>query len=419
LVTQQSLLKKEKLNKITIITGYYYPEDTAIGLYNTQMVEYLESIGHEVTVITGFPSYPQWRIRDDYKNKSTFFTEKNNKAKIFRYKQYVPSNPTFFKRILLLLDFTFGAFINTFKIKECDIVISIVPHTSTLFLGWVLKKRKKAKLWNHIQDFEFDAAHETGLSNKNKVIKNSIFKILFKLETLLLNKGDLNSTISLNMLEKLKKKSQKESFYFPNWIDADIINPSKLNTHKYLNSSVFKILYSGNIGDKQDWEFFLLFAKRIESFEVEIIVVGDGAKKDWLIGKLKDYKNVKYYSPIKYSELPSLLCGADLHILFQKNDVIDSVMPSKLLGMMASTKPSLVTGNKASEVKGVINLSKGGVFVDNNDVDKCLQFLKTLMENPKKRDELGLNARRYVVKNYSKAKVLLNFEHKLVQIIKN
>ena len=95
--------------------------------------------------------------------------------------------------------------------------------------------------------------------------------------------------------------------------------------------------------------------------------MGDGAKKEWLCNKIKGFKNVKYYKPIEYKDLSNLLCSADLHILFQKNDVIDSVMPSKLLGMMASSRPSLITGNINSEVKIVIDESKGGFYVSDND----------------------------------------------------
>ena len=52
---------------ITVIGINYYPEDSAIGLYTTQKAEALASKGHNVTVITGFPYYPAWKIKDEYK----------------------------------------------------------------------------------------------------------------------------------------------------------------------------------------------------------------------------------------------------------------------------------------------------------------------------------------------------------------
>ncbi|MGK0307520.1 MAG: colanic acid biosynthesis glycosyl transferase WcaI [Urechidicola sp.] len=406
------------MKKITLISSYYYPEDTAVGLYNTQMVEYLESKGYEVNVITGFPNYPQWKIRENYKNKKTFFFEKIDSTKVYRYKQYVPSKPTFVKRILLIIDFTFGSLINIFKIKQCDIVICVVPYTSTVLLAWILKLRKKAKLWCHVQDFEFDAAQQAGVSPKENIIKSLTFKFLFKIERVFFNLPDVNSTISHSMIKKLRSKSNTDTFYFPNWIDANKIDPLRSIEHPYMKSQKFKILYSGNIGEKQDWEFFLLFAKMLENYNAEIILVGDGAKKRWLLEKVTLLKNVQYFEPIKYKDLSSLLCSADLHILFQKSDVVDSVMPSKLLGMMASAKPSLVTGNNKSEVKTIIEEAKGGFYYSANDIENCVAIVDKLLRSPKNVKKIGKNARTYIVDKFSSEKVLLDFENRLSDLTK-
>ncbi len=405
------------MKKVTLISGYYYPEDTAIGLYNTQMINYLEEKGYQVNVITGFPNYPQWKIKEDYRNYPSFFYEEIGKTKVYRYKQYVPARPTFFKRILLILDITFGSLFNMLKIKETDLVISVVPFTSTVLLGWLLKIRKKAKLWIHIQDFEFDAANDTGLSSKESALKSFIFKILFKFERALFNKGDINSSISYSMINRLKLKSGRENFYFPNWIDVEQINPIHTTPHKYLSGNKFKILYSGNIGDKQDWEFFLKFATAIRNYNTEIIVVGDGAKREWLCGKINNLENVSYYPPVDYEELSSLLCSADLHILFQKNSVIDSVMPSKLLGMMASAKPSLIKGNLNSEVKAIIEKSNGGFYLDSDKVEDFLVIINDLMKNNQSLETIGFRARDYVKKEFSLEKVLSSFETKIADLI--
>ena len=53
---------------ITIITGNYFPEDTAIGLYTTQFAKFLQNNGFDVTIITGFQYYPKWEISEEYKN---------------------------------------------------------------------------------------------------------------------------------------------------------------------------------------------------------------------------------------------------------------------------------------------------------------------------------------------------------------
>ncbi|MEB3347740.1 WcaI family glycosyltransferase [Aquimarina gracilis] len=402
--------------KITLIGVNFYPEDTAIGLYSTDMARYFVEKGHTVNVVTGFPYYPQWRIKDSYKKKSSFYQEEVDGIRIYRYKQYVPKKPNFIKRIFHLIDFTIGSWFNLFKIKETDIVISIVPFTSTILLGWILKKRRKANLWVHVQDFEFDAALQSGVTKSSKGIKTLIFKILFGIEKWLFSKADIASTISNTMLKKLDRKAKAESFFLPNWIDANKINPESAQKHAYLNSNKFKILYSGNIGDKQNWEFFLEFIKELDTERTEIIVVGDGAKKEWLLDKIKEYNFVKYFSPVPFEELSDLLCSADLHILFQKEDVIDTVMPSKLLGMMASATPSLVTGNIQSEVKKVLDESRGGYYLSEANVNQVMNVVNNLVDDKTVSQEMGLKAREYIVNRFSKNKILETLNNKLEEV---
>ncbi|KAB1066601.1 WcaI family glycosyltransferase [Tamlana haliotis] len=396
---------------MTIIGINYYPEDSAIGLYTTQKAEYLVSKGFDVTVITGFPYYPQWEIREDYKSKNYLVSENINGVKVFRSKQYVPKDPTFAKRIVHLTSFTFGNFINLFKVDKPDIVISIIPFTTSGLLGWFLKKRYKCKHLVHIQDFEFDAAIDSGLLSGNK---KSVIKILQNIEKFVLNKADVVSTISYGMINKLKQKTDTNTYYLTNWIDVDAFNYEKLEPHRYLKSEKFKILYSGNIGAKQDWDLFVKVLSHLEKLEnIEVVVVGEGAEKAKLLEVIKDFNFVKHFNLVPYEELPQLLSSADLHILFQKTDVIDTVMPSKILGMMASEKPSIVTGNMESEVAKVFQDSKGGFYFSGNSIHEIIEQIQVLKEDKSLCVELGVGAKKYVVEKYSKNMVLDKFINKL------
>ena len=398
---------------MVIIGINYYPEDSAIGLYTTQKAEYLVKKGFEVTVITGFPYYPQWEIHSDYKNKSYLLKENINGVKVLRSRQYVPKNPTFFKRINHLISFTYGNFINLFKTSKPDIVIAIIPFTTSALLGWFLKVRYKSKLWVHIQDFEFDAAIDSGLLNGNK---KAIIKLLLWVEKKVLKKADIVSTISHGMLNKLNQKTNVKSYYLTNWIDVALFNLQQKEPHKYLKSKNFKILYSGNIGAKQDWDFFFKFLKAIEIIkDIELIVVGEGAEKDNVLSEIKKYKFVKHHHLVPFKELPLLLSSADLHILFQKTDVIDTVMPSKLLGMMASGKPSIIVGNVDSEIKSEIEKSGGGYYFEGNSIKSIVNCIHGLKKDKELQLKLGISARNHVFKNYSKENVLKLF----VQELKN
>ncbi|WP_159801345.1 WcaI family glycosyltransferase [Flavobacterium sp. MK4S-17] len=402
---------------ITFITVNYAPEDTAIGLYTSQLAEFLVTKGYNVSVITAFPYYPKWEIPTEYKDKPRFYTEDINGVKIYRYKFFVPKNQTFFYRILHIISFNYGNYFNLNKIKKADLIFCNIPFTTNVMLGMLLKKRLKAKLWTSIKDFEFDAAYESGLLKENFVSK-AFKKMLYKIENYLFTKSDIISSISYNMVERIKKKAPHTNpVFFPDWVDVDFINPAKYSQHPFISEEKFSILYSGNIGQKQNWDVYITLAKKLSVYtDIEFILVGEGAYRDELLERLKKeglLGFVKYFEPIPYKDLPNLLCSANVHVLFQKSDVIDSVMPSKILGMMSSARPSIITGDLQSEVAKHIKLSQEEGYYTNEDIDTIADKILELKNNSALCTSLGEKAREYMINNFSKKMILNSFIEKI------
>ena len=408
-----------KSKKITIVTTNFYPEETAIGLYTSQFCKYLNDNNFEITVLTGFPYYPMWKIPQEYSKEKMFFKENYEGIKIVRFKQYVPSKVNFRNRIIMIISFTFGLIINSFKIRKSDLIICIIPFTSNSLIAKVISLFHKSKFWIHIQDFEFDLLIDSGIGSKKSWITKLFYKILLQTERIILNSADVVSTISNSMLNKVHEKSDsKDVFLFPNWISVTNINPETSKKHRFFNPLKYNLLYSGNIGEKQDWDFFIAFCKLINKEDnIQITIVGNGGYYEKLVEKSKEFEFIQFKDVVPYNELPDLLCSADLHFLFQKSDVVDSVMPSKLLGMMASAKPSIITGNKKSEVKTILNISNGGEYVCSNNPKEVYEKIISLKNNIEKSIEIGSNARDYVKNNFSSENVLNSFLNKVNQII--
>jgi colanic acid biosynthesis glycosyl transferase WcaI len=402
---------------ITIFTGNYAPEDTAIGLYTSQFAVFLSNKGYDVSVITGFPYYPKWEIAIEYQNKSTYFNEIINGISIFRYKQYVPKKVSFIGRIKLMFSLLWGNYNNSKKIKQTDLVICIVPFTLSIVSAILLAKKTKAKLWIHIQDLEFDLAFQSGLIGSGffgNVLKRSVFSF----EKFLFNKADVLSTISFNMIEKSKEKTKFESvYYFPNWISSKNINPNIAKQHPFIDKEKFTLLYSGNIGEKQDWNLFEVLCQQLITENVEIVIVGNGAYAEKLKIRLAKFNFISFYEPIPYEDLNDLLCSADLHFLFQKTDVLDTVMPSKILGMMASGKPSIITGNIHSEVSKIFVKNNLEGYFNTNDVEPILKYIRLVKTSKENGMSNNLNSKHYILENFSEENILEKFENEIQKII--
>ena len=135
--------------------------------------------------------------------------------------------------------------------------------------------------------------------------------------------------------------------------------------------------------------------------------------RDILKQKLKDLSNIRFFNLVPFRELPQLLCSFDGHILFQKKEVIDSVMPSKLIAMMLSGKPSFIYGNSLSESKLILEESAGGIFYNGNNAKEFSERVFDLLTDHQKRESMGNAAKKYAQLHFSDKNILRDFENNL------
>ena len=92
-------------------------------------------------------------------------------------------------------------------------------------------------------------------------------------------------------------------------------------------------------------------------------------------------------------------------------------MPSKILGMMASGKPSIITGNKHSEVSKIFTDNNLDGYFNTNDVEPILKFIRIVKANKENGMSNNLNAKHYILENFSEENILEKFETEIQKII--
>lgn len=401
--------------KIAVVGLNYYPEESSTGLYTTEMCDYLQK-EFEVTVITGYPYYPEWKISNEYIPKNGILEEKRNNIKIYRVKQYVPKKVNPLNRLYHYYNFYKKA-LDVAQKNSFDMVQVILPNIFLLKLAIKMKKLNKTKIiWAHIQDFEIDAGLETlkGIG-KIKILK----EFLYYIERKLLEKFDIVSSISEGMIKKLYEKGvrQENSYFFPNW--SDISKLYKLTESSYrddlkLKKSDFVVMYSGNIGGKQDWETMIEAIEKLSN--IKFIIAGDGNRKNYLFEKLKNKENTILLPLQPKEKLNEFLNLADIHIIPQKKEARDSFMPSKLLGIMAVEKPVLVLANKESNLYQVIKDENIGYILNENEYEKLSDTIDMISKD-ENRIVKGKKARNYLIKNYIYEDIMEKLIEKINRIV--
>ncbi|HEV7383160.1 MAG TPA: WcaI family glycosyltransferase, partial [Dyadobacter sp.] len=278
--------------RILIFGINYAPELTGIGKYTGEMAAWLAGEGHEVTMITALPYYPEWRVHAKYRGKM-WVREILDGVNVYRCPLYVPAQVTALKRIIH--EFTFLAailpvwFASLFQ-KKYDVVFCVSPPFHLGLLPMLYAKFKGAKLINHIQDLQVDAAKDLGMIKSKRFLD-----VMFGTEKYLLEKGDVVSTISTGMQRKIEQKgiSPDRIWQFPNWVDESAVKPlpisQSLRREFGIPDTASVIMYSGNLGEKQGLEIIIEVAKHFEGQDhIHFIIVGSGGAKEKLEAMVRE-----------------------------------------------------------------------------------------------------------------------------------
>lgn len=403
--------------KILIHGLNFSPELIGIGKYTGELAAWLAQAGHDVHVITAPPYYPEWKVQQPY-SKWKYKKERWQGVQVIRCPLWVPRNPTGITRIIHLFSFavtSFFAMIQEIKFKP-DVVISIVP---TLFAAstsaWVAR-RCNAMSWLHIQDFELDAAANLGMVHSTSIM----VRLAIQWEKSVLLRFDRVSSISTQMVNRLISKGvpKERTALFPNWVDTHSIYPLPTRDNPYRSTlgiadDQIVVLYSGNMGAKQGLGIIVDAAKQLkEHRKIVFVLCGNGAFRSELEKSANGLQNLKFLDLQPPDKLNFLLNAADIHILPQQSGAADLVMPSKLLGMLASGKPVIATANPGTELANLVG--QVGIVTTPGNVEALVQAILQLEGSPELRKNLGFKSINMVNNNWSQEKVMSDFQRHLL-----
>ncbi|BBP44492.1 glycosyltransferase WbuB [Thiosulfativibrio zosterae] len=399
--------------KILLISTNYSPELTGIGKYSGEMTEWLAKHGHDVRVICAPPYYPEWKVSEDY-SAWKYQKQSSENLTVYRCPIWVPAKPSGLKRLLHLASFALTSLPVVLRhiFWRADVIICVEPPLFNSFGAILTSKLSGAKSILHIQDFEVDAAFELGI-----VKANWLKRFIYGVERFLMRRFDKVSTISEAMLKKLDEKdiAKDKQLFFPNWVDTSFIHPlSTVSEYRSeLNIPLDKpvVLYSGNMGEKQGLEIVIEAAKNLANDNIQFIMCGSGAALDRLQTLAKGLDNILWLPLQPFERLNEFLNLADIHLLPQQAGAADLVMPSKLTGILSSGRPVVATAQQGTQVACVVEGK--GMVVAPADSEAFSAAIKTLANNPKLRNELGINARTYAENNLEYNSIMSNLETEL------
>jgi colanic acid biosynthesis glycosyl transferase WcaI len=306
-----------------------------------------------------------------------------------------------------------------------DVVIIVAPAffcaPGALLLGRLCGRRTIT--WLHIQDFELDAAFELGM------LKGRWLRGLAEAWERRILRGFMRvSSISSAMVQRLEFKgvALNRIELLPNWVDLESIRPQQdscrlQNSYRQelgIASDQIVLMYSGSMNKKQGLE---LLVKAIELLadipQVVWLLAGEGPTKADLVGATEGFSQVIHLALQPAERMNDWLNAADIHLLPQKAGAADLVLPSKLLGMLASGRPVVATSTPDSELAELA--SEAGACTAPGDSNAFADALRQMISDPERRLMAGNRARKLAEERFGKNAVLERFEQQLISLVES
>lgn len=404
-------MSEVKMN-ILVVTQYFWPENMRIN----DLVRDLSEKGHEVTVLTGQPNYPEGKVYEAYRQSPADFMSYAG-AKVVRVPLVSRGNSSI-RLILNYLSFfflasTFGAWKLRGKHYDSVFVYAVSPIMAAI-PALVIGRLKRAPVFIWVLDLWPETLRAVG------VVKHPLLlKPVGAMVSWIYNRADYLLLQSHGFFENVrsyctKDISSERLIYFPSWAEDDFSDSAVFGSALLeRDDSVFTVVFAGNLGEAQDFAAIIDAAESLKGkAPVRWVIVGDGRMSRWLAEEVsaRNLDNVLLLGRHPLEEMPGLFASADaLLVSLKTNDVFEKTIPGKVQAYLASGKPIL--GMINGEAARVIQESGAGFSCPSGDAAALAEITQRLaaLDVPV-RTRMGACGRQYYESNYSKPKLMARLE---------
>jgi colanic acid biosynthesis glycosyl transferase WcaI len=383
--------------KILVLTIHYWPEQTGIGAVLTRRCEHLSSAGHEVTVCTAMPFYPEWRVHPAYRRK-LFANEKHNGVTILRSWIWVPQRVSSAKRVLLEASFLATSLLRAVTRRRPDLLLVVSPPLGLGLSAVLLSRWTKVPFVFDVQDLQPDAAADLGM------LPGPVLPALYRLEALAYRHAALISTVTEGMRGKIISKGipARKVVVVPPPADNSLFGVgSAVNGQAFRKKhgleGKFIVAHSGNMGVKQGLGLVLDAASRLQARrDVRFFLAGDGVMRTHLQSRAAALRlnNVQFLPLQEKAEFLQMLAAIDMALIVQQSSVTDIVFPSKTVTLMSAGRPVTAAVSGDSEIARVVRQSKAGIVTEPEKVEPLVTNIQELLRDPARRSAMSIGTRR-------------------------
>jgi colanic acid biosynthesis glycosyl transferase WcaI len=327
---------------VAVVAHFYPPEPCAAATRIASLAAALTRAGHDVTVVTTFPSFPT----DCFLAGSRpvpLRSERCGEVRVVRlWSLLVRGLPG--RRLLHWGSAAFAAagYLLLTRRRYDQIIVSLPPITLAP-VGIIAAWRHRAKLVADVRDVFPDIAIAMGAWRPNGFWARAVER----LARALYRRADLIVAVTPTALEQIAARG---------------VDPARLllvrNAAEHMAAvpraapcGGFTAIYAGNLGVATDVDLLLEAARLLTREGITITVVGDGARGRELAERARGVANLVLRGSLPRAAAMRAVAAADVAIVPLRKGIAESV-PTKLYDAVAVGCPVVVAGDGEARTEG-------------------------------------------------------------------
>ncbi len=388
--------------RLLIVSQYFWPESFRIN----DLVSELIRRGHDITVLTGKPNYPDGKFFPEFLEHPEKFSTYEG-ARIVRV-PILPRGKGALRLVLNYLSYALSATLfGIFRLRGEHFDAIFVFEPSPVTVGLPAIALRHLKQWP-IAFWVLDQWPET-LSAVGAIKSKTTLRLIGRLVSFIYARCDLILAQSKSLVTQIGKycHSQERIHYFPSWAELVCrLNAKVAAPEVQIRKGSFSVMFAGNIGEAQDFPAILHTAEQLKSYsDIRWLIVGDGRMADWVkeeVNRRGLQQNFILLGRYPVDRMPSFYQHADALLVTLKPDLIFSMtLPGKVQSYLAAGVPIL--GMLDGEGARVIQDAEAGLTCPAGDFHALAEVVLRMSRLPvTERQAMGERGRAYSQREFDR-----------------
>jgi glycosyltransferase involved in cell wall biosynthesis len=394
--------------RILYVSHYFPPEMGAPAGRVAGLSRAWAAAGHDVHVLTGFPHHPTGRIHPEYRRafRRGFLREDDRGVQVHRTWIFPAANRGKVRRSLNYSSFMVSAaVVGSLRLPRPDVIVATSPQLLCAAAGGLLARRFGVPLVMEVRDLWPESLVAVGASRS----RSPLVGALERLATALYRRAAHIVTVTDAQRAAIASGGvpPQRISVVPNGVDRAFLEAgaaARAATPDSCSEGRFVVTYIGTIGMAHHLETLLEAAALLRHDPRFVFrLVGEGARRQFLEEQARaaGLSNLQFCGEQPRGDVPRWIADSSAcAVLLRRSDVFHTVVPSKILEIMAVGRPILL--GVQGEASALVDRAGAGVLLEPENAPQLAAAIRSLAQNPGLCRSLGENGRKFVAAEFAR-----------------